>query len=193
MYKLLKKKEIDKLRIRKYKKKDIIFHENDECKYVSILISGEVIIKSNLVNGKEVIYNTIKDNMMFGHNLIFLENNRYLGDVISTQDSEVLFIDRDNLIQILKHNKEFLNEFLKLQAKTAYELNTKIKLLSFDLAYDRLMYYLEINNGVIKYDSITSLATNLFVQRETLSRLLTKLIKNKTITKKDKKIILNKH
>ena len=193
MYKLLKKKEIEKLRIRKYKKKDIIFHENDECKYVSILISGEVIIKSNLVNGKEVIYNTIKENMMFGHNLIFLENNRYLGDAIATKDSEVLFIDRDNLIQILKHNKEFLNEFLKLQAKTTYELNTKIKLLSFDLVYDRLMYYLEINNGVIKYDSITSLATNLFVQRETLSRLLTKLIKNKTITKKDKKLILNKH
>jgi len=45
------------------------------------------------------------------------------------------------------------------------------------------MYYLRKNNNVIKYDSITSLANNLYLTRETTSRLISKLVKDKVITK----------
>ena len=71
-------------------------------------------------------------------------------------------------------------------------LNAKIKLLSFSLAEERLNYYLLMHNGVINYKYITSLADQLNLTREVLSRLLSKLEKEGKIKRTNKTIELIK-
>ena len=177
---------------RHLEKDDILFRENDLCEYIGIVTNGRLMIVSYLENGKEVIYNEPKKDDIFGNNLIFSSNPYYRGDIIALQDSDIILIHKDNLIYLLKHNNDFLLEYLKIQSNFAKDLNNRIKLLAIDSAKERLKYYLHTNNNQISYDSVSSLAKNLYIQRETLSRVLTSLEKDKTILRKDRTIILLK-
>lgn len=166
-----------------HKKDTILFREFDECKEIGIVINGSVSIVSYLNDGKEIIYNTIKENGIFGNNLIFSSFPYYKGNIITNVDSKIAYISHDILIKLLKNNEAFLIEYQKIQSDFAKALNNTIKMLSIDSAEEKLYFYLHENDGKIKYDSITQLSKQLYMQRETLSRLISKLLKQKKIKK----------
>lgn len=174
------------------KKDDILFRENDKCECIGIVLKGKLMIISYLENGKEVIFNEPETDDVFGNNLIFSSNPYYRGDIIALQDSDILLIYRDDLLYLLKNNNDFLLEYLKIQSDFAKQLNNRIKLLTMDNVQERLKYYLYTNNNQINYDSISSLAKKLSVQRETLSRIISKMEKEKIILRNNKTIILLK-
>ena len=175
---------------RSFKAGETIFLENDTCKSIAAVKSGEISIKSYFSNGKEVTYNVLKEGQMFGNNLVFSSNPRYRGDVISQKESEIWFLSKENLLKILKENEEFLVLYLTQQSDFSKTLNLKIKLLTIGGAEDRLLYYLTFNKNKISYKSITKLADELYLTRESLSRTITKLAKNKKIKKSGKTLEL---
>lgn len=188
MIELLNKKDLLKTKKKTYKKDNIIFNENDICSEIGIVVDGEVVIKTYTNDGYEIVFNTIKKDGMFGNNLIFTKNRRYKGDVIANSDTQILFINKANLLTLLKNNDAFLINYLQKEATTTKDLNNRVKLLSLNSPKSRFLFYLESNNGLIKYSSITSLAKELNIQRETLSRLISKLTKDKIITRKNNEI-----
>ena len=171
---------------------DIIFHEGDECLYLGIVESGYITISSYSFSGNEVIYNTLRSGDIFGNNLLFSSSNKYRGNVIAKEKSVVYLISKENLIKILQNNQDFLTKYLMIQSDFTKSLNTKMKLLAFDSAIDRFYYYMYINNNKITYKNVTELSSRLFLKRETLSRLLSKLEKNNEIIR-DKNIIKYKN
>lgn len=173
-------------------KEQTLFLENEICESVGLVIEGEMEIISYSFSGKEIIFNTLSTNMIFGNNLIFSSDPRYKGSVISKTISKVVLIDKKLLINLLKNNEAFLLEYLKVQSDTGKQLNFQIKLLSLESAEERFLYYLHSKGGAINYKSITSLARTIYLQRETLSRLLTKLINKKIIIKRKNSISLAK-
>lgn len=175
---------------RTYKPQETIFFENDTCISVGIVKSGEINIKSYFANGKEVTYNVLEEGQMFGNNLVFSSTPRYRGDVISQKQSEIWFISRENLLKLLKQDDELLVLYLTQQSDFSKNLNFKIKLLTISSAEDRLAYYLTFNKGKITYKSITKLANELYLTRESLSRTITKMVKEKKITKVSKTLKL---
>lgn len=187
---LLNENEQKLIKYKHLKKDEVLYYEADLCSYVGIVIEGNIKIVSYLNDGKEIIYNTIKENNMFGNNLIFSSNPYYKGNIISTTDTKVALIYKDDLLSILSSNVEFLKEYLKIHSNFSKELNSKIKLLSISNAIERFYYYLHENNNIIYVKSITQLATNLCLQRETVSKLISKLIKENKIIKRDYYITL---
>ena len=175
---------------RSFKAGKTIFLENDTCQSVGIVKSGEISIKSYFANGKEVTYNVLLEGQMFGNNLVFSSNPRYRGDVISQKESEIWFLSKENLLKILKEDEEFLVLYLTQQSDFSKTLNLKIKLLTISGAEDRLLYYLTFNKNKISYKSVTKLADELYLTRESLSRTITKLTKNKKIKKSGKTLEL---
>ena len=169
-------------------KDEVLYRENDYCEVIGIVISGELIITSTLENGNTIIYNDIKENETFGNNLIFSSYPYYRGDIIAVKDTKIALISKNNLINLLTTNNNFLIEYLRIQSNFGKELNSRIKLLSINNIQDRFMYYLHINKDNITYNTITDLAKQLNIERETLSRLISKLVKNDIIIK-DNKII----
>ena len=167
----------------KVNKNQIVFHEDDRCEYLAIVLSGEINITSYTLSGQEIIYNTVKKNGMFGNNLLFSKNPYYRGHVIAKTDGEIFLINKANLLKILQNNDVFLNEYLSMQADFSKSLNSQIKLLSFDSAEEKLLYYLK-EKQVVEIDSVSSLAKTLYLSRETLSRLISKLAKEKRIVRK---------
>ena len=175
---------------RTYKPQETIFLENDTCISVGIVKSGEISIKSYFANGKEVTYNVLEEGQMFGNNLVFSSTPRYRGDVVSQKQSEIWFISREKFLKLLKQDDELLVLYLTQQSDFSKNLNFKIKLLTISGAEDRLTYYLTFNKGKITYKSITKLANQLYLTRESLSRTITKMLKEKKITQVSKTLKL---
>lgn len=180
--------KIDKIKTKSFKKDDVLFRENDKCDSIGVVVSGQISIVSYLKNGKEIVYNTLKENEIFGNNLIFSSNPFYKGNIITNVDSKIVFIYQKELINLLQTNKEFLLAYLEIQSNFTKTLNDKIKLLSIDSAKERLYYYLHENNNSIEYSSVTDLSKELCISRETLSRLLSQLLKKGIISKEKNRI-----
>lgn len=190
MYNLLNPKEKEKLTIVDIKKDQLLFHENEVCISVALVISGQIIIRSIDLNGKEIIYNIINEGGIFANNLLFSNDKRYKGDVLATQKSKVALLSEDNLIEILMNNEIFLRTYLSVQAENIKQINFMVKLLSLDSARERFIYYLEYHHRLIEIESITRLSKELSLTRETLSRLISSLIKEKIIIKEKQLIKL---
>lgn len=176
------------LNMRFLKKGTVLFHENDKCESIGIVINGQISIVSYLIDGKEIVYNQITNNGIFGNNLVFSSEPYYKGNIIVDVDSEIAFINKKDLVKLLSDNDLFLTEYLKIQSDFGKTLNNKIKLLSIDSAEERFYFYMHEHSNAIKYSSISDLAKKLYLKRETLSRLISKLLKQKKI-KKDKEYI----
>ena len=183
---ILTKDELKKLETRSYKENEIIFHEEELCEKVSFVLKGKVSIVSYTSLGNEVIYNELKSSDIFGNNLIFSSDKKYRGNVVSMSESTIGFLKENDLLDILKSNRDFLVLYLQKQAEFGKQLNARIKLLSMQSAEERLLFYFHLNNNVIRFTSITALASTLGLQRETLSRIVNRY-------KKENKIIYNNH
>lgn len=191
IFDLLTQKEKEMCQIINLKKDEIIFYEGDTCHEVGIVLLGVIAISSYSYQGIEMVYNTILPPHLFGNNLIFSSDPLYKGNVISKTNSKIVLIKKEILISLLQNNESFLLEYLKEQSNFGKTLNNKIKILSFYHARDRFLYYLSSHDNHIKYLSITSLASELALSREALSRLISELIKENIITKKKNEIYLN--
>ena len=179
----LSKTQIKNIKTKTFPKNATIFYENDECTSIGIINYGIVSIVSYLENGDEIIYNSLKENDIFGNNLIFSSNPYYKGNVIASSDVSISFISKKELLSILKNNSDFLLHYLNIQSNSSKQLNDTTSLLSLPSALDRLLYYFKINNNIIEYKSVSDLAKKLYIKRETLSRLLSNLNKEKKIIK----------
>lgn len=177
----LTKEQKDYISIKTVSKNTTLFREGEKCEMISIVVSGEIKISSYSFEGEELIYNVLKSNEIFGNNLIFSDEPFYKGDVIATKESVIASIKRENLLKILQSNKEFLMLYLNIHSNFSKKLNSTIKLLSFNKAEERFIFYLHENNNVIQIKSIAALASILHLQRETLSRIISKLEKENVI------------
>ena len=176
--------QLKQIKVVELEKEQILFNEGDFCESIGIVLNGEIEITSFSYTGGQVIFNRLNAGMVFGNNLLFSSDPHYKGSVIAKKPAKIGLIYKNSLISLLKTNDEFMNLYLCLQSDTAKELNSKIKLLSLPGAEERFLYYLHSKGGRIEYHSVTRLATILSIQRETLSRVLNRLVKEKRILKR---------
>ena len=169
-------------------KNSIIAHEGDVCENIGVIVSGKVDIVSYAFKGKEMLLNSLKAGDIFGNNLIFSSDPIYRGDVVAKEKCVIAFINKENLIFLLQNNQDFLKLYLQAQSDFGKSLNARIQLLSFTNAEERLIYYASKNDNVIIFKNVTALAAQIGIQRETLSRLLTSLVKRHLIKKEKGKI-----
>ena len=169
-------------------KNSVIAHEGDLCENVGIIVSGKVDIISYAFKGKEMLLNSLKAGDVFGNNLIFSSDPVYRGDIVAKEKCVIAFINKENLVYLLQNNQEFLTLYLQVQSDFGKSLNARIQLLSFTNAEERLFYYASKNENVIVFKNVTALAQTMGIQRQTLSRLLTSLVKRHLIKKEKGKI-----
>lgn len=175
---------------KKHYKGEIIFQENDECQYVCIVLSGKVLVSSYTFNGKEIIFKKLEDGAMFGHLLIFASNNLYRGFIEASSNTTLAYIDKNSFYNIISH-EPYLAKYLSLLSDDILISKEMTRVLSFDKTSDRLLYLLSIHK-TFKFDSISSLAKELSISRESLSRTLKNLEKQGLIVIHNKTIYYQK-
>ena len=180
------------LNIISYPKDTLLFSEGEECKFLGVILSGEVKISTLTSKDNEYTISILKDNDIFGENLLFNQNNLFLGDGIVTKDAKIIFIEKDILLELLK-NTTFMCNFLNIITQKNMEVRGRLKLLSQKTIEERIMFYLisevkKEGTKKIKIKSKEDLAHTLNIPRPSLSRELIKL-KEKGVIDYDKHFI----
>lgn len=164
-------------------KEAILFKEGETCSEVGLVKDGQLVISSYSYGGKEIVYNLIGPGSMFGNNLLYADDKRYKGNVLAKKKTTLYLIRKSSLAKLLAENQRFLELFLSTASNKVKSLNERVRLLSFQTLEERLMFLIHENQGNLHFDSVTSLARELGAERETLSRLISRLEKEKVIKK----------
>lgn len=185
-----------KVNIIEFYKGQILFKKDQICEEIVIITNGEIQMVNFDINGNEQIFNYLYSPSIFGNNLIFSSSNKYLSNIIATKKGKGYIIKKDNLLKIMRKNEEFLQIYLNILADKTIDITQKMKILSIQNAKDRLISYLAFslkNKEFIKIASVTNLAKEICLTRETTSRLLYSLVDEEIITFMNKCIKINKN
>ena len=171
--------------LKKYNSNTLVFHEGEECNHLGIILKGQLIISTLTTLEKDYIINILNEGDLFGDTLLFSEKTLFLGDGIVSKDSEILFISKSLLLEMLK-DQQFLLNFLSIVSKKSLDLRNRLKLLSHKSIEERILFYLseqkkQTGSNKIPIKSKETLAQLLNIPRPSLSRELIKLKEKKII------------
>lgn len=192
----LNKNQKELLKIKHFKKNEIIFNEEDECNKIGIVIRGQASISTYTLLEKTYDIKTLNEDDIFGEFLLFTDKPFYLGYVTSTKEADIAFLDKNNLYKIIKENENFFNQFMKQISNDVIKIQNKIKVLSQKTVREKVLFYIKneikrTNSMTIYINSKEELAKIINIPRPTLSRELI-LLKNDGYIDYDKNKIVYK-
>jgi len=160
-----------------YPKDTIVYHENDICERIGYIVKGELSLLHFTSNGERRILAELKSKQIFGDFLINSTNNRYPGFLVTKTNTEIIFLDKKSLNQLLVSNTLFRNYYLKELSDKALNLNYHNKVLLQSSLREKILMFLNqesliINNNQIPITTKEALANYLNVTRPSLSREL---------------------
>lgn len=168
--------------VKKFSKNSVVLYENDFFPLIIFVLKGNLVAETNQFDNP-LIFNYFKTNDFIGNNLIFSNEKILKGNIICKTACELLYLRKDEFLQILCSSKVFLEEYLTYCSNIIRNEKTLIKCLKIPNIRNRILYYIQQNNGSIYYANITSLSKILSTSRENLSRIIANLVKENIIIK----------
>ena len=164
---------------------------------VGIIESGLIQIVKTSHNGNTTIVQELSDNDVFTTNINTIFNDT---NIIALEDSKVIIIDYDYIIENLDNNKDYFNQFIKnlfvILNEKVLEKNERIQILTKKTIRNKFLEFLNIQsrtkgsrNIYIPYN-YKALADYLAVDRTALAREISILKKEGFIETKGKKITI---
>lgn len=151
-----------------YNKGDFLALKNDPVHAIGIIESGEVVIEEDGL--KKTPGST------FGENLLFSVTNKYSSNIIATTTTQVLYLEKEELLAALSTYSKLLQNYLSLLSQQAQSLGEHLQLLSQASLRDKIVAYVKSRYQGDKKVPIgmtkESLAKYLNVKRPSLSREL---------------------
>ena len=200
----LSKSQINKLydllgvHIYKFSKSQEILPTIKNGNIIGIILEGSAQIKNIEYNGNEIIIENLETNSVFGTNISLTNNENY--EIIAKEDSQVVVIDYDKLININNLNHNYFNIFLKnlfdIVNEKMKEKNERIRVLEKKQIRDKLLEYFEIEykksymKRIYLPFSLKDLADYMGVNRSAMFRELKHLKEDNLIEVKKNRITL---
>lgn len=181
----------DFFKIKHYKKNAPIFLARQKAANLYIVYSGSVKVYVISNQGKEQIIHIGMPADIIAGFTIFTEEG-YPANCSALEDVILLEMSRSQFTKLVSSHPKIALNLLGLQAKRLKELTLKIEGFAIKNTEQKLARYimkkLDYKNE-FKLDLSISALANLFgVTRENLSRTIGKMVKNKIIKFKDKKV-----
>ena len=161
-----------------YDKGEIIALENSPCDKIGLVLSGSVDIKRILTSNKIVHVSSFNSGHLFGEIIAFSNASLYPSTVLSSTNSEVMFIDKDDFIYFCTNHPDFLRLLLNDLTNKILTLNKSITGLSFSTIRQKICNFLIQESNIqgtnfIKLNMTKQkLSESLGVPRPSLSREL---------------------
>ena len=182
---------LDYLKIKTFKKDDIVFNEGDECQSIGLVLSGALQISTITILENEYSISTILPNDIFASTLLFSSNPKYLGYGICLKETKIAFITKDNFLHLLQADINILNNYLSFLANKRLLVQERLKILCQKNIKEKILFLLKSRmdkDKTIYYSSKEKLALYLNIPRPSLSRELANMAKD-NIIKYDRKSI----
>lgn len=186
-----------------FKSDEFIAFRGDKVEAYMLVLEGELVSEMQKVNGKVVKIETLLPYADIAPAFIFGIDNTFPIDLYATKDSKILYILKNDLINILQKNKTILNNILNSFSNRTQFLSKKLwlsnKTIEEKLA-THILENLDKNNIWHIKKSITDLANIFGVSRPSLSRVIAGLaeeeilerVSNSSFKLLDKDSLLNK-
>lgn len=165
----------------KYKKGQIIAHEDDPCTTLGVILKGEIEIQRLYSSGKTIVLARFSKGDVFGEAILFASTSTYPATVAAVTDCEVMYINKEEILKLFSHHEVVLKNFLGLLSNKIMILNSKIKNISFKSIRQKVINYILVKSkggmvlSIELKESKESIATGLGIPRPSLSRELINL------------------
>ena len=194
-------KEITKLAVRQYYKKDnMILIEEEIGSTMFIILEGRVKISRISEEGREVILSILSEGDFFGEMSILDGQNRS-ANVVTLDDSKIMIVRREEFLQMLHDYPQIAINLLKELAHRLRRSDAQIKSLSLQNATGKVASTLlriaddsgKIHLGQVEIPRLPpqqDLANMAGTSRETISRVLKSLSEKGYLRKEGNKLII---
>jgi CRP/FNR family transcriptional regulator len=187
------------LAVKRFKKNEVILHEEDTNKFMYIVLSGRVRVIQITEDGKEILLAIHQAGEFFGE-MSFIDGKTSPATIVAADDSVISIISRDEFYSTIYTHKKVLYNLLLILCSRLRESWEKIQLLNLKNASERLkiLFYMLSN----KYGEKTSKGITLNIKlthqdmaemtgmaRETVTRVLDKWNKEGEISILGNKLI----
>lgn len=156
--------------------------EGEVSNNIGIILEGVILVKAYTLSGSNFTLNRLEEGSYFGDILMFSDViNCFPGSLIAQSKTKVALIQNERFKELLFSDNGLLKNFLRILSNNAYYLSCKSKMLSQGNVRDKIIYFLlqqkrEQKTNIIKLKmSKEELANQLFIQRPSLSRELSKM------------------
>lgn len=176
-------------------KDEMIFFREEKMKGLHIVLKGRLSADMIKEDGKVQKIEEFVSGQTIGAAFVFGEMNRMPVDLITEEKSEILIIDKENLLKGFEKNSKFLINYLNEISNKAQFLAQKIwKGFNVKTIKEKVEEYIVENqkNNQIEIKSIKGLAEKFGVSRPSLSRVIGNLIDEEKIIRKEKNIFIIK-
>jgi CRP-like cAMP-binding protein len=163
-----------------YPKDYLIKHEGEVCEAIGLIVKGSIKMVYYDKDGNEWLMSEVNQGELFGDFLIFSADNRYPGYLITKEESEIVYINKNNLSRLLTDSKDFKETFIQNLSEKALQLNVHNKLLMQHNLREKIFFWINFEVKKQHKDRILmpnreNFAKILNVQRPSLSRELSKM------------------
>lgn len=187
-----------KYQLKRFKAGSMIYASGEPVNSLTIVING--IVKGEMVDyaGRVIKIEDIPAPGALASAFMFGNRNRFPVNVISVTDTELLIVDKPELLKLLKTEERILINFMDMISNRSQFLSEKIKYLNFKTIRAKLAQYILQKAGkegtiVILDMKQNELAEFFGVARPSVGRAIHEMEEEGLITAQGKKIaILNK-
>lgn len=189
---------------RHYPKGAPIFSEGEPGNYFYFVKYGKVKVFRTYEDGKEHIVHILGEGDIFGEASLF-NNIDYPASASAYEDSSIGIIRNADMEKLIKENSELSLRLIKLMSRKLIFAQQKIRDLTFNDVFSRTAsqifklsadYGRKTNRGILVDVSVTrqELADMVGTTRETVSRVISRLKKDKSIDEEhDRLLIINEN
>lgn len=168
-----------------YSESDIIYMAGDTVCDIGLVLHGSVNIVVNYYWGGSNIFGHISAGQVFAETYAVIPGNELLCDVVAAEDSTILFINADKMLNLCQnacgfHNR-LIQNLLKISAQKNLNLSVRMTHTASRFIRDRLLSYFSeqaLLSGTSQFSipfSRQQLADYLGVERSALSNELSKM------------------
>lgn len=179
-----------KYKIMEYKKDEYIAFRGDNICGVYINLKGNLVAEMLKNDGNVRKIEELKTGKIIASAFIFGEITRFPVDLVAKTDVEVLFIEKEDVIKLLKNNSKVLTNFLDEISNKAQFLSKNLwESLSNKTINQKLVEFIlanEKDNIFLLKQSVKELAEYFNVSRPSLSRVIKFFIEDGIIEKLEK-------
>ncbi len=203
LFSSLKREELrtvrEKITVRKFKKNEVILHEEHTSEYMYIILDGEAKVMQVTGEGKGIIVTLHRTGDFFGE-LSLIDGRTVPATVKATRETVTAIISKKDFYTLLYTQKKVLDNLLRSLSSRLRESWKKIQLLNFNDASQRIKmlflmlaetYGKETPRGVLLSIKLIhqDIADMTGLTRETVTRVMDRLQKSGEIKVLENRLI----
>lgn len=171
--------------VKEFKRGNCIAYQNDKVSYLYMLTKGRVKTEIVSNSGFSLPVEEISAPYPLAAAFLFADNNRFPVEVTALEDCELLLISKETVEKQMAKCSGFLRGFMAFNANRMQYLSERLKLFAQKGIKAKIAYYIlsKESNGTFQLGrSVSSLAEYFGVERPSLSRAISELVRDHIIT-----------